>query len=136
MPSFAHLIYGPGPDCLGAVAAMLTEQGYIVDAPLHIGATCELLGCNGRTHHHWLLIAYGSYKAAFASGGRDHITTACAANNATYSGGGFFVIPPAIAASEYEPPVRTLDRRPGRLENADTASAARRCPLQKEERLR
>ncbi|WP_280433442.1 hypothetical protein [Nocardia brasiliensis] len=100
LPSYAHLIYGPGPDSVGAVAIALQKQGYLVDAPIHIGATCELLGCAGRAHHHWLLIAYGSYKEAFAPGGPDNITSACAANNATYSGGGFFVAPPAPAGVE------------------------------------
>ncbi|WP_433657968.1 hypothetical protein ACQPW1_39510 [Nocardia sp. CA-128927] len=96
MPKYAHSIYGPDAECVGAVAATLAEAGYLVDEPLHIGATCERLGCPGRTHHHWLLIAYGPLEKAFAHGGRDDITSACALHNAIYRGGIFFVIPPPI----------------------------------------
>ncbi|WP_405160771.1 hypothetical protein OG203_30925 [Nocardia sp. NBC_01499] len=101
MPEFAHSIYGPDADSVGAVAAILAEAGYIVGEPLHIGATCERLGCLGGTrHHHWLLLAYGSLLKAFGPDGHDDITSACALHNAQYGGGIFFGTPPPISGVE------------------------------------
>jgi hypothetical protein len=85
--TYEHFIYGPAPQPLERVGAVLTARGYLVPGPPRVSAGCEQRGCTG-CRDHWLVLVYGSLEQALTSGGRDDILTACQQQGARYDGGG------------------------------------------------